>query len=618
VTREVLCLQGLATPGFADLGPFRTAVPAVLDVSSDGSGLAEAPGVRLEAVDDVAAAGEWRSVRLTDGRQQLPLRFPVLAPEVSGVAGDARQVAEGVWSLYYPLTSENWSAAAGARPQVVILANGRNLLMEGEPFVTALGEIRTRLGARPVLWVPRVGLPHRLAMLAYLGVDLVDSTEAVLRGATGVFLDPTLGAIPPDGGSANWGCQCGGCQLKGTPGRILHARLAMQREAEFVRAVASAGRLRELVETRQGSEPLLAELLRHADRLLGAQFEQRAPVVGRGTSAYVMRESRRRAEILRFRARLLERYRPPPSKRVLVLVPCSKTKPYRNSRSHRAFARAWQDHPAADRLHIASVTSPLGLVPRELEDVYPARHYDIPVTGTWEEDERTAVIDALRHLLDHGPYLNVVVHLDPDEYGFLREPLGSVRPVVWSVSDYHTTTPRAITGLRDAVTQSLEGVSPTHGGRLVMVREELEALASIQFGPVAAHQLFTAPIRLMGRPWFQRLVEPGGADLATWREERGLFHLTVAGGERLRGDVGSEVEVAPGLDLAGDLFAPGVARASPGLRIGDAVRLVRDGRLLGVGEARLPGPLMTELDHGLAVSVRHRVHALPAVGPTVT
>ena len=44
------------------------------------------------------------------------------------------------------------------------------------------------------------------------------------------------------------------------------------------------------------------------------------------------------------------------------------------------------------------VTSPLGLVPRDLEEVWPAGHYDIPVTGDWTRDEInrvTKMIDAL-------------------------------------------------------------------------------------------------------------------------------------------------------------------------------------------------------------------------------
>ena len=39
------------------------------------------------------------------------------------------------------------------------------------------------------------------------------------------------------------------------------------------------------------------------------------------------------------------------------------------------------------------VTSPLGLVPRDLEEVWPAGHYDIPVTGDWTQDEINRVED---------------------------------------------------------------------------------------------------------------------------------------------------------------------------------------------------------------------------------
>ena len=115
-------------------------------------------------------------------------------------------------------------------------------------------------------------------------------------------------------------------------------------------------------------------------------------------------------------------------------------------------------------------------------------------------------------------------------------------------------------------------------------------------------------MRLSGRPWFQRVTD-GRADLATWREERGLFQLTVAGARRLWPDPPLAVEVDSGVSLEGDLFVPGVHRADERIRVGDAVILVRDGHLAAVGEAALPGRLMTELVRGLAVRVRHREHA---------
>jgi archaeosine synthase alpha-subunit len=369
------------------------------------------------------------------------------------------------------------------------------------------------------------------------------------------------------------------------------------------------GRLRELVEARLPSEPALAEMLRYADRELGGLLDERTPVTRGESHTYVVLEAHRRPEMERFRRRVLERYRPPPSKTVLLVVPCSRTKPYRLSRSHRRIGRALDGLPSLARLHVVSVSSPIGVVPRELEDVPPARHYDIPVTGDWEERERASVVEGVRHLLASGHYRRAILHLDPDEYGFVRTALLPGTAAEWTLeAGEPTTAPAPLVRLRAAVGGALAGAEPVAGGPLAVVREELHEVAAFQFGREAADHLFAAPLRLAGRPWFQRLSD-GRSDLATLREERGLFQLTVAGARRLMPQPPLAVSVDAGLTLEGDLFVPGVRAADPAIREGDSVVLLRDGSLAGVGEAALPGPLMTSLGRGLAVHVRHRAHA---------
>ncbi|HEV2166040.1 MAG TPA: DUF5591 domain-containing protein, partial [Thermoplasmata archaeon] len=407
--------------------------------------------------------------------------------------------------------------------------------------------------------------------------------------------------------AAERACVCPSCSASADPAEGGHAEWLLEREIRLLRAALRAGRLRELVEARLTSEPALAEILRYADGLLGGPIEERAPVTGRGIRNYILKESRRRPEVARFRARFLERYRPPPSKQVLLLVPCSHTKPYRSSPSHRRFLGALEGVANRPRLHVASVTSPLGIVPRELEDVPPARHYDIPVTHEWEEDERVAVLWALRHLLDQGHYANVLVHLDAEEYRFLEALLVGREGVVWTVRDGRTASPSSLGSLREAADSALVPLEGVEGGPLTVVREELAAVAAFQFGAEPARRLFEAPVRLHGRPWFQRVSDPSGTDLATWREERGLFQLTAAGGMRMAPAHPLEVEVRPEVPMQGDLFVPGIERADPAIRTGDAVLLVRAGQLLAVGEAAIPGGLMTELRRGLAVRLRHRV-----------
>ncbi len=601
VTRTVERLEGLSVVGRATIGPVGVPTPGLLESRHLGEA---GPGLGLFA--DEAPVGIRRLV-VTDGHERVELSIPVPAPEITGTPGIVLPVADRAFVVRAPLPIDGVVAAREARPELIVLANARALWAEGLPFVRAVGELRTQLGAAPVVWAPRVALPHRIPLLAYLGFDLTDTTEGLLAAANGAYLDPSLGTLPAATARSERLCDCPGCRGEEAALEV-HATAMYRRAIAETRAAARSGRLRELVEARLPAEPALAEMLRYADRDLASLLEERAPVVAEGSRAYVLAEARRRPEMVRFRSRLLERYRPPPSKTVLLLVPCSRTKPYRNSRSHRRFWGALEGLPNLERVHGVSVSSPIGLVPRELEDVPPARHYDIPVTGDWSEDERSAVRSGLDHLLAHGAYRSAVVHLDPAEYGFLKDRFPDRLPTRWTLDDDRTGAPAALASLREAVAEALGREGPVPGGPLAVVREELKARAAVQFGRSAAERLFAPPLRLAGRPWFERVTD-GRSDLATVREERGLFHLTIAGARRLLPDPPLAVSIDPRLSLSGDLFVPGVRTADPAIRAGDSVILLRGEELAAVGEAALPGRLMTELEHGLAVRVRHRSHA---------
>ena len=601
MTRTVDRLEGLAVLGVASVGAVRFATPALIEGRLDreaGTG----PSVTSEA-----GPSGVRRLRLSDGTESLSLEVPVLAPEVASGGRSVHPVGERAWLVHAPAPAGELAEVRQGRPDLLVLGNARALWADGLPFVAALLQLRGEIGAGPLLWAPRIALPHRIPLLTYLGVDLVDTVEGRFDAAHGVYLDTTLGPVDAASLRRERVCGCDAC-IAEPPGELaVHTVAEYRRAIAETRAALRAGRLRELVESRLTAEPAMAEMLRYADRDLAALLEQRAPVAFTGSRAYVLAESHRRPEMVRFRRRLIDRYRPPPSKSVLWLVPCSKTKPYRNSRSHRRFAAALDGLAGLERVHLVSVSSPIGLVPRELEDVPPARHYDIPVTGEWTEAERTLVEEALDHLLRTGRYRSAVVHLDPEEYRFLRGRFPSGVPATWTLADDRTTSPGALDALRTAVASALENAPAVPGGPLAVVREELRELAAVQFGRAAADRLFASPVRLAGRPWFQRVTD-GRSDLATVREERGLFHLTVAGARRLAPEFPLAVAIDPGLTLAGDLFVPGVRSADPLIRAGDSVVLLRDGELAGVGEAALPGPMMTELTHGVAVRVRHRDH----------
>ncbi len=602
--RTVEHLEGLALDGAASVGPLRFRTPELLRALGPGEA-GPAPSVASRA-----SPSGTRHLVLDDGSAQVEIEYPVPVPEIVPAGSGVTAVAEGVVLLHAPVDRAALRALRASRPELLILGNARALWRDGEPFVTTLGEVRQAVGAEPLLWTPRVALPHRLPLLLYLGVDLVDTAEGELRAAAGEFLDGSLGARAAENATER-GCDCPACTAETPDSLVAHARFAYRRGLLEARAALARGALRELVEARLAAEPVLAEMLRHADRRLADVLEARAPVTGGSPRTYVLAEALRRPEMRRFRERLIDRYRPPTSKTVLLLVPCSQTKPYRRSPSHRRFASALEGLRAAERVHVVSVSSPIGLVPEELEDLPPARNYDIPVTGDWSAEERELVLRALRHLLASGGYRTVVAHLPPEEAAFVRDAVPADRLAPESVREGRPTAPASIAALRETLERVLDGERRPSGGVLAVRREELLELASVQFGRTAADRLFQPPLRLIGRPWFQRLTD-GAHDLASVREERGLFHLTGAGALRMAESV-PRIDVASGVPLEGDVFAPGIVSSDASIRVGDAVGLFREGTLAAVGEAVLPAPLLGDLRRGLAVRVRHR---LPSASDT--
>jgi archaeosine synthase len=605
VRTGVEAMQGLALLGSARMGPWIWKTPMLLESWIPGDPPGEPTATTLR--EGLAPGSGLRRVELHNAGQTWSLDLRISAPEIAGPTPFYR-AEEEVLVVHGPLSSDTGPSPDGPAPELVILSNARSLWADGEPFIETIAAIRSIWGGGPLLWAPRIALPHRLPLLAYLGIDLLDTTEGRLLAVSGLKMDETLGLRPLDRAPH---------QDSPTAAELAEIQEGYASALAQTREALGAGLLRELVEARLVAEPTLGEMLRYADRILGAQLEERTPVVGQGIHRYVIAESHRRPEMVRFHSRLKERYRPPPSKEILLLVPCSRTKPYRLSPSHRRLAAAMEGVQPAERIHWVSVSSPIGLVPAELEDVYPARHYDIPVTGEWVESERRIVQEGFDHLVATGRYRACVAHLDPSEYGFLATDRPNAPPVEWTVMDGRTTSPDSLRTLRASVERALAGSAPVPRGPLTVVREELHEIAAVQFGRPAADRLFADPLRLHGRPWFQRLSDGKGTDLATWREERGLFQLTVRGAERLHTAPTLEVEIASEVRLSGDLFTPGVVRADPSIRVGDAVVLTREGKVVAVGEAALPGRLMTELTRGLAVQVRHHATLVDSEGPQV-
>jgi len=250
-------------------------------------------------------------------------------------------------------------------------------------------------------------------------------------------------------------------------------------------------------------------------------------------------------------------------------------------------------------VHEVVVTSPLGLVPMELESFYPAGSYDIPVTGDWDEEEKRTVSEQLRRFVLQGGYSHIVCHLAGMD--FLKEALPASAVFTGGM---HPTHRGSLEAMLAALEEAVKGI-PKVGPREARA-ERVASLCRFQFGAGGEALAAGCDVRRTGPELRFVVPDRQRTQVGMLAPERGLVSLTLAGAARLAGRTGYDVEIEDFMP-SGTVFAVGVLKAGEDIRPGDEVVIIHEGRLRGVGVAVMGGPEMAESDRGAAVKVRHHV-----------
>lgn len=494
--------------------------------------------------------------------------------------------------------------------ELAVLHDAGGWASNPKKMVAALAKARKDATPARLLWAPALGTPQDYALWVYLGVDLFDASPLLLAASRGQVLttDGTLTAEEAGrllGEGAPW-----------TTTQITQHNLdAARRELALVRHHIERGTLRGLVERRIYSSPASVELLRRFDRE-HTYLEAAAPRHRTVALPAMTADSLWMPEVEAFRRAFRDHYEPPRSAKVLVLMPCSQRKPYKLSRSHKFFGRALDDSGIRDSLHEVMITSPLGLVPRELEEVYPANQYDIPVTGHWMRDEEAVVREQLAALLSKQEYSHVVVHLGQATFDVLRDLLPENTR---HTALHHPTSQEDCERLKQELLR-VKAELPAGNGREFGSRwlHNIRALASFQFGAAVADDLVDGA-QVHGRMPFLKL-ERAGRQLATTTPDRGVLSLTLEGAQVLARNGRKRVFIGDFVPKAtSTLFAVGVEKADADVRAGDEVVVMHKDEVRGCGVAKMSAEEMTHLKRGVAVALRHTVNAKPVapVAPEV-
>ena len=507
---------------------------------------------------------------------KVPLESGLLTTASSGMASDA-VVKDGVQVVRLPLPDE---LVVDDSVEMVVVPNAYELRKDPRRIVDAVVRLREACGFGRLLCMLGIGEPSTVALLSYMGVDVFDDSLPRAAGLEHVLLMPEAEVAMGDG------------DVVGANIDYMVAELAK------TRMFIEADRLRELADQRSFSSPSNVALLRLYDQNAYQYAEETCSTVGCRFSCNST-QALRRPDLKRYRDRMGS-YRKPEHKRILLLLPCSAKKPYHISKTHRAFASAIHTAQHDTLVHEVIVTSPLGMVPRELDACYPANSYDIPVTGEWKCEEKAMIRKMVGDLIAQG-YDKVICHLGEDYE--LVEGLAEMECTV--VGD--PTSPKSLENLDKALRAAAKGMETVD--YLVDRNNLARGLLEFQFGRDIADLLMDGDTYAIGKfPYWKFIREVDGKkiQMGMMTPERGMVSLTLEGAEVLAKAGYATVEIMD-FELKGNLFAVGVVRADPRIRIGDEAVIVCNGEVRGVGVAEMCGREMTDLKRGIAVKVRHKV-----------
>lgn len=458
--------------------------------------------------------------------------------------------------------------------------------------------------------------PSFVPLLYYLGFDIIDSGYAY-EAASKLLRLWHLDTEIMDSQLEQRYCACMHCQnlhrhlIDSDLIEILQGHNMSIYKQVLSSAIHSMARtkLRWQVESMTHAGPELASFLRKVDSQLFPFIEEFTPSHADQKVPLIGPESYHAPIVSRFREYVETRYIPPPEKRIILILPCSARKPYSDSKSHRKFSDVLERAigPKRDLVAETIVTSPLGVVPRELERIYPAGYYDIPVTGHWDVEETTIAADSLAsHLTKFDESVIVIAHVAGGYLDVVRLAEDRIKQTV--IYTTHDASP-TIRGSLGSLEETLIDIADRYEKppQRTTLENTVRCTADFMFGPGAGELLVPPTARVGGKVYGSIVCRVDKEQTCMFSGANGSISLTLDGGKRMASlerywvrFEGSQIE-------GSSIFAIGIESADPSIRPGDEIMILsKAGEVIGVGRSEMSGPEMCDFTNGIAVKVRHK------------
>jgi archaeosine synthase len=491
------------------------------------------------------------------------------------------------------------------KKNILTISNSKYLFNKKIKLIDLIVKSKEKFSVNNLLYLPAIGDISNFSLMTYMGIDLFDCISAIILARKNILMFSTgnkniqkLEKIP---------CRCKFCKnyiddpyLIPFDKILNHNYLAIYNEIINIRNEIKNGTLRDLVEIRVKSNTDSTALLRILDENYYDFIEENTAIIKNQTLIATTKESFKRAEIRRFQERLINRYTKPNSAKILLFLPCSAKKPYSFSKSHKKYSDQILRVSNHDIIHEVIITSPIGLVPRELELIYPASNYDIPITNVWDEDEKKMIQKILSDYLKINHYDKFIIHLPKNMRGFISDYVKN--PIITKITN-SPSSKESLKSLYKILKEESEKYPLVN--RKIRRIENMKSLLSYQFNKKMSDILLEKCL-IKGKYPFSKIFY-NNTQIGMITKNRGYVSLTNEGGKRISKFKNYNVEIYDDFILKGSIFCPGVKSADPGIRIGDEVFVIQNNQFCGIGVAQVNGKEMIKLDYGEAVKIRHKV-----------
>ncbi|MFX1238251.1 MAG: DUF5591 domain-containing protein, partial [Promethearchaeota archaeon] len=266
-------------------------------------------------------------------------------------------------------------------------------------------------------------LPKHYPFLIYIGVDIINSSYSTFKGANNLY--DGIDYLMPFDKIQYLPCSCEACRkliylieqkrtIENTILIQLHNTITAHCHMNKINQYLISEDFRAFVEKSCLNDLNLLSALKILDKQYVEYLKNETPITQNIKVVTVLGPSSyNRPDFLGFRNRLLKHFKPESDTRIIILLPCSAKKPYSESKSHQKFLKILKKFSNFNSFQEIILTSPLGAIPRELEQLYPASSYDISVTGYWDEEELQIASKMLAGLIEkHEQNIPVICHLE--------------------------------------------------------------------------------------------------------------------------------------------------------------------------------------------------------------